>query len=300
LHESYLKKDADGEYDRGYPTNPMQYDWAEGAEKKITIAESIGLIAELAAKTKPNLDQMKELTATLFKKQGLMTKVEAHKAFKSFNGDKIRGTFHQESKGLDVEEVYQQQQQFKLAKQLYVAATTYGDNSSACTQGTFTQIIAITEEIDSKISEQWGAYKEAERAKGGQNNITDDIIMLLVTACTKECLLKKDGAILTNPNLKDPIIDIATAMLDIKYPEQTMQPQQQVLSSINTYLIKHIKEYLQNYDRAVPKLDEYTSIIESFSKVPDMQRFAQNPDEYFYAPCTGEGAESTLDADTIF
>jgi hypothetical protein len=292
LDEDYLRKNASGQYDQGYPTAALQYDWTQEAEKKITIPQSIGLVAELASSLNPNLEQMKELTATLITKRPeliekvklglkLENKAAAHEHLASYSEQDIENLFKQTT-GLDIEEVYKEQQKFKLAKQLYVAATTYGDNSSACIQGTWAQIIVTSEEINSSLNDKWGEYREAERVKEAQkNNITETNIMPFVEKCVKDALLKKNGLVLSNSDLKKPLLDIATAMLDVSNPEEIDKGQQQVLSEINKYFGEHIKETLPNYSREVPTSEQYTTMINQIPEVPAMQNFAENPDNYF-------------------
>ena len=287
LNEEYLRQNAEGDaYDRGYSTAPIQYDYTKGAEKTITIPQSIGLIAKLITLTKPDLEQMKELAATLITKRPELiakadfrtcvgNKAAAHEYLQTFNADTIK-EFFKEVSGLEIEEVYREQQKFKLAKQLYIAATTYGENSSACIQGTWAQIIATSTEIDSRLNDKWGKYQEAERAKeAAQNSITKKNIMPFLEQCVNEMFIKKDGAVLTNQELKEPLLDLATAILDIVNPEKITKEEQQLLSSINAYFSQHIKNYLLNYDRAIPTFEQYHTMITQFSEVRKLQSFAQ-------------------------
>lgn len=211
----------------------------------------------------------------------LGNKVVAHEHLASYSAQEIKNLF-QQTADLDIEKVYQEQQKFKLAKQLYVAATTYGDNSIACTQGTWAQIIATAEEMNVSLNDKWGEYKEAERSKEAQqNNITGTNIMPFVEGCVNDVLLKQNGLVLSSSDLKEPLLDIATAILDVSKPEGINKEQQQVLSEINKYFGEHIHETLPNYARAVPTFEQYYIMVNKFPEVPAMQNFAQNPDSYF-------------------
>lgn len=282
LNENYLRKDSNGEYDEGYPTERMQYDWTKDAEKKITIPQSIGLISKLASETKPNFKQIKELTITLLTKKQGKNRAEIYDNLKSLNENEVKALFNKES-GLDIEKVYKEQQKFKLAKQLYVAATNYGYDSSSCIQGTWVQIITTAEEIKPELSDDWGKYKETQREGEAQkNNITEENIKPFLDALAKDELSKKDSTIIANENLKDLLQESILGMQDlpINTPEKLSKEEEKILSVINTYFSKHIKEHLSNYDKIEPTFEEYKTLINTMPQSGEMQKFALNPDIY--------------------
>lgn len=191
LNQNYLNKSSP------YSTAFVQYDYTEGAEKKITIPESIALVSKLTDKTEPNLTQLQELTVTLCNKhpnlindnleaitalnlninlQQSHERKELYNQIKSLDEIQLKKLFEVTSGGLDATEVFKEQQKFKLAKQLYVAATTYGENTSACLQGTCTQIIGASGEISTNLNNKWGAYLDAGREEEVQKlHVTEKI-----------------------------------------------------------------------------------------------------------------------------
>jgi hypothetical protein len=83
--------------------------------------------------------------------KGQFHRTELHELLNGINdGGKINRLF-KEISGLDIENVWKEQKEFVLLKQIYIAATTYGEDDSACIPGTWSQIISSINEISSKI-----------------------------------------------------------------------------------------------------------------------------------------------------
>ncbi|WP_264730462.1 leucine-rich repeat domain-containing protein [Wolbachia endosymbiont (group B) of Episyrphus balteatus] len=68
LKKNYLKKNSHDEYDQGYPTQGLQYDYTKD-DAKITIPESIGRIKLLIDNFNIPLEEKKELLVTLMEKK---------------------------------------------------------------------------------------------------------------------------------------------------------------------------------------------------------------------------------------
>ncbi|ODA38476.1 hypothetical protein A8V33_04585 [Rickettsia sp. wb] len=68
--------------------------------------------------------------------------------------------------------------------------------------------------------------------------------------------------------------------LPINTPEKLSKEEEKILSVINTYFSKHIKEHLSNYDKIEPTFEEYKTLINTMPQSGEMQKFALNPDIY--------------------
>ncbi len=193
LKQQYLKKNFRGEYDQGYPTQELQYDYTRD-DAKITIPESIGYIKLLIDNFSVPLKEKKELLVTLMKQNPDLVKNKLSKVKEKlgnsvildkeqFNKTELHGLLNgiddgkkvdelfKEISDLDIEKIWREQKEFVLLKQIYIAATTYGENSSACIQGTWTQIISSIEEISSEIVAQYDRYLEEEQKRETQKDV---------------------------------------------------------------------------------------------------------------------------------
>ncbi|HJD55234.1 MAG TPA: hypothetical protein LFW21_00945 [Rickettsia endosymbiont of Pyrocoelia pectoralis] len=302
---TYLGKDAEGKYNTYYSSTPLEYDSTKDAKKNTTLPECIGLISMLADKTKPNLAQMQELIVTLCNKhpelirenmeainalnlnmdvQQLQDRKEAYGQIKSLDEMQIKKLFEVTSGGLDIEEVFKEQQKFKLAKQLYVASTTYGENNSACLNGVWVQVMKTSQEIRDDLNNKWEAYKKNQMEQEAQKlNISRENIKPFLDEFAKDELGKKDSTITANESLKDRLQDAILGMQDlpVNIPEKLSKEEEKILSVINTYFSEHIKEYLPNYDNAtLPSHEQYKTLINTLSHSEEMQKFALDPDKY--------------------
>jgi hypothetical protein len=265
----------------------MQYDWTKGAEKKITIPESIGLIESLINQTDIPRKDKQELCVTLLCKntgliesklsaiksilqkdditiQELQKPASVHKLLNEVSKDGLDKLFKDVS-GLDIADTWRDQQQFKLAKQLYIASTAYGDNSTACIQGTWSQIISTAEEIKPELLNKFADHieelkrKEASKGEVNERNITPLVDQMLAT-------FTKDKAIANgNPKIKGGFSDLLLNMVDVSNPKEITLEQQQALAKVNQVFTQHIKEHLPNYDRVVPTYKEYQTFIEALA-----------------------------------
>ena len=164
-----------------------------------------------------------------------------------------------------------------------MAATTYGENTSACLQGICRQIIGTSGEISTNLNNKWEAYLEAVIKKETQRStVTRENIKTFLDAFSKDELGKENSTIITNEKLKDTLQDTILGMqnLPINEPEKISKEEQKILSVINTYFSEHIKEHLPNYNNAKPTLEEYKILINTLPESQELQKFALDPDKY--------------------
>ncbi|WP_353278995.1 hypothetical protein [Wolbachia endosymbiont (group B) of Longitarsus flavicornis] len=295
LKKKYLKKNSHDEYDQGYPTQGLQYDYTKD-DVKITIPESIGRIKLLIDNFSIPLKEKKELLVTLMAQNQdlVMSKLSAvkrelgdfdteqldktklHTLLNDIDDNKKVDVLFKEISDLDIEKIWREQKEFILLRQIYIASTTYGKGSSACIQGTWTQIINSIDEISSEILEQYDHYLEEElKLEEQKNAITEENIKpFLEDVANRLIQYVKD-----NPELKEVLQDhlLYLKHIDVDHPEKVTFEQQKILAEINKYFYENIKEALPNYDRNIPNNDEYKLIIEKLPEIKVMQDFAQDP-----------------------
>ncbi|WP_349967869.1 hypothetical protein [Wolbachia endosymbiont of Armadillidium arcangelii] len=298
LEQQYLKKNDHGEYDQEYSTQKLQYDYT-GDDAKITIPESIGYIKLLIDNFSVPLKGKKELLVTLMEQnselvrgklsiirkelgnsdilnEGQFKKTELHGLLNGIDDDKKINKLFKEISGLDIEKVWREQKEFVLLKQIYIAATTYGENSSACIQGTWTQIISSIEEISSEIVERYDCYLEKEQKLEVQKDVItkENITPFIENLADRLIQYVKD-----NPELQEVLQHhlLRIECIDINDPEKVTFKQQKILAEISKYFSENIKGVLPNYNRSIPSRGEYALVIEGLSEIEVMQRFAQEP-----------------------
>ncbi|WP_265017231.1 TomO hydrophobic C-terminal domain-containing protein [Wolbachia endosymbiont (group A) of Epistrophe grossularia] len=314
LKQQYLKKNFRGEYDQGYPTNRMQYDYTRGSERFITIPESIGYIKLLIDDFSVPLKEKKELLVTLMEQNPDLVKNKLSKVKEKlgnsvildkeqFNKTELHGLLDgiddgkkvdelfKEISCLNIEEVWREQKEFILLKQIYIAATTYGENSSACIQGTWSQIIGSINEISSEVVAQYDRYLEEEQRREMQKDaITEENIKPFLEGLANKLIQHVE----LNPELKETLEDFVVCTVDIDKPEEITFEQQKILAEINKCFSENINDILQNYNRNIPSRGEYGLVIEGLSEVKVMQRFVQPGQEPFNLQenITGENVPS--------
>ncbi len=300
LKRQYLKKNCHGEYDEGYPTNRMQYDYARD-DAKITIPESIGYIKLLIDNFSVPLKEKKELLVALMEQNPDLVKNKLSKVKEKlgnsvildkeqFNKTELHGLLNgiddgkevdklfKEISGLDIEKVWREQKEFVLLKQIYIAATTYGENSSACIQGTWTQIISSIEEISSEIVKQYDCCLEEEQKLEAQKDvITEENITPFVENLAKKLIQYVED----NPESKEVLQNhlLYLEHIDVDDPEKVTFEQQKILAKINQEFTANITKLLVNYGRSIPKEDEYKIIIKELFETEIMKDFALEKDD---------------------
>lgn len=201
-----------------------------------------------------------------------LNKTELHGLLNGIDDGKKVDELFKEISCLNIEEVWREQKEFVLLKQIYIAATTYGENNSACIQGTWTQIISSINEISSEIVAQYDRYLEEEQKQEMQKNaITKENIKPFLEGLADKLIQYVE----LHPELKETLEDFVVCIVDINKPEEITFEQQKILAEINKYFSENIKDALRNYNRNIPNRDEYGLIIEGLSEVEVMQRFVQ-------------------------
>ncbi|WP_342170145.1 hypothetical protein [Rickettsia endosymbiont of Seladonia tumulorum] len=275
----------------------IQYDWRKGSEKKTTIPESIGLVSELIDKAAIPTRDKQELCVTLLAKNPKLTEAKftevkkilndqnltleqlssrenLHKLLNNIGDDKLNNLFNNVS-GFNIDEIWKEQKNFTLAKQLYVAATTYGENTSACIQGTYSQIIDSASEIDTTLLTKFADYKEEEKKQANKIGAINDnnIAPFIETVVNK---LKEDETIMKDAALKDALERLDSGMIDVNAPNNITIAEQKILAKINQEFVNHIKDYIPNYkgtnENLVPTREDYKAIMYGmFDKLEPVQ-----------------------------
>jgi hypothetical protein len=272
----------------------MQYDWTKGAEKKITIPESIGLIESLINQIDIPRKDKQELCVTLLCKntglkeskllviksilqedditiQELQKPASVHKLLNKVSEDGLDKLFKDVS-DLEIAEIWREQQRFKLAKQLYIASTTYGDNASACIQGTWSQIITTAEEIKPELlnifADHVKAFEEKEASKGEVNgsNIAPLVDQMLATFTNDKTIVNG------SPEIKEAFSDLLLNIIDVSNPKEITLEQQKALAKVNQVFTQNITAHLPNYYRTVPTFKDYQAFIEALPNSTQTQK----------------------------
>lgn len=296
LKQEYLNKDQEGKYIKEMSRTPLQYDYTRD-EAKVTIPESIGYIKLLINRFPIPLIERKELLVTLanrnpelvrqklskirealgnnnISQEQIGNKTEFHELLNNVDDKKVNKLF-EEISSLNIEETWREQKEFVLLKQIYVAATTYGENSNACTQGTWSQIINSVSEINSEMINQYTQHLDREKDQERQRDgITKENVIPFVEDLAGKLIQYVED----NPELKGVLEEFAVAMVDVENPEEITLEHQKILATINQWFIENIKGFLPNYGRNIPKQNEYKIIIEKLPEVGVMQNFVQNAD----------------------
>ncbi|WP_265036212.1 leucine-rich repeat domain-containing protein [Wolbachia endosymbiont (group A) of Anomoia purmunda] len=299
LKQKYLSKDQEGEYIEEMSRGKLQYDYTRD-NAKVTIPESIGYIKLLIDRFTIPLMARKELLVTLVNQnpelvqqklsrikselgndnvsqKQITNRAEFHKLLNDVDADKVNKLF-EEISGFNIEETWKEQKEFVLLQEIYEAATTYisrntGENINACIQGTWSHIINSVSQIDLNLREQCDQYLEKERKlEKQQNSITEENITPFVENLAGKLIqYAKD-----NPEFGEILVDdFMMSGVHYEEPKKISLGQQKVLAKINQEFTGSIQEFLPNYDRSIPKVDEYVIIINELCKVKAMQDFVQ-------------------------
>ncbi|WP_341813720.1 hypothetical protein [Wolbachia endosymbiont (group B) of Germaria angustata] len=236
LETKFLRKNELGEYDEGYPTSRIKY----GNNETITIPESIGYIKLLIDNFCVPLEEKKQLLVTLMEQNPELVreklpvirkelgnsdilnkeqfeKKELYVLLNSIDDSEKINKLFKEISGLDIEKVWREQKEFVLLKQIYIAATTYGEGSSACIQGTWSQIINSINEISTEILAQYDDYLQEEQKLEAQKNvITEENIKPFIEDLANKLIEYVE----LHPELKEALKDFAVSIVDIDEPEE--------------------------------------------------------------------------------
>lgn len=300
LNNLYLKKEANGNYANAVLKNSIQYDWQEGQEKHITIPESIGRVFMLIDKLEMPYEAKQELLVSLIiakSKNGelegyieeirsklgddsitlekLANRTSCHALFNKLAAEdkdgKVVQLFGNISDGLDIKEIWKEQQIFKLVKAIYVASTTYGPENPACLVGTWQQIIGSSAEINSAFEEAYSKHMEKRTAELSLSSyITEENIKSFAEAVANELI----GIVNEKASLKKALYELSLSILDIAKPSEITLEQQKILAKINTIFVEQIQKYLPNYNvNNLPTAETYKILINAITNSGPMVAF---------------------------
>lgn len=288
----YLGK-TNGQYNPGYPTHEMEY----GDGHKITIPQSLGLVKSLIDTMEIPVAEKLELLVTLMRQNPelvesklkiiqdklninvpskiLVDSTTCHKFLASNpvikKTPQIIGDLFNSISDLDIDQTWREQKAFTVAENIYIAATAYGKDKTACLQGVLEDIVNSVTEINKdfynefiKLQEQ---NLEEERAR---TSITENNIQEFIGVLAKKLINFVDE---DKPALQERLADLEFATIDMTKPQYISIEQQEFLAQINTAFAE-IKKYLPNYNRKIPTSDEYDLIIKMLAKHPLIEKFA--------------------------
>ncbi|AIL66085.1 hypothetical protein NOVO_08830 [Rickettsiales bacterium Ac37b] len=291
LNNNYLHKDCHNNYDTIYATKPLQYNWSEGNEAYITIPESIGLIVSLIDKINIPRREKQELCVTLLRNnaefvennltliksllkkdnisaENLKISTRLHDLLSELTEEEIATLFYQITQK-DIEDIWREQQEFKLAKQIFIASTAYGEDNSACIPGVWIQIINSAEEIDPKLLDKFAEYIAEMHAKEAQKEAINEINVIPIVEEMIDIFYTDKALMKMEKKEKEGLMDILINMLNISEPTKLTSSEQVVLSIINQFIIILIEKHLPNYKGEIPTLEEYKIII---NKIPEAKK----------------------------
>ncbi|WP_375331811.1 hypothetical protein [Candidatus Tisiphia endosymbiont of Temnostethus pusillus] len=291
LKNLYVKINVDGKYDGTYANYNYCYDYLHG--KNLQLPRAIGAVKLFIDSNYPNEQEIQELyvssiskyltietdeskiLSTLTKIKQLLNKDEltieelksqeaCHNLLINCNAtqQQIKDLF-QDLNNCSVEEVWKVNKMSELAMQLYMAATTYGPNDSACNQGTLTQVIHTLAKVSSQFINNF-ALREAEtKEEITENNIGDfmqHIVDKLIVTCEKKGLSKE-------------LLEFIACEMDMDF-NKTTHEQQKVFAEINKLFLENIRDYLPEYAERNPLATEYQIMINALRQTKKMQDFA--------------------------
>ncbi|WP_342267831.1 hypothetical protein [Candidatus Tisiphia endosymbiont of Empis tessellata] len=151
----------------------------------------------------------------------------------------------------------------ELAMQLYIAATAYGPNKSACNQGTFTQVIHTLPKVNSQFINNFTLQESENKEEITDNNIGDfiqHIVDKLIVKCEQKYLSKE-------------LLEFIACEMDMDF-SKTTHAQQKVFAEINKLFLENIRDYLPEYAERNPLATEYQIMINALRQTKNMQDFA--------------------------
>ncbi|NUX01342.1 hypothetical protein GO685_02295 [Wolbachia endosymbiont of Madathamugadia hiepei] len=118
--------------------------------------------------------------------------------------------------------------------------------------------------------EQYNQHKEQEEQG---NSITKENITPFINSLVDELIKYARDNLEFGKNLVE---DFVMGTLDCEKPQKTTLEQQRVFAKINQEFSVNIKKFLPDYNRNVPKIDEYKIIIHKLCCSKKVQDFAQD------------------------
>lgn len=292
LKNRYVKTDVDGKYDGTYANYSYCYDYLHG--KNLPLPQAIGAVTLFINNNYPNKDEIQELyvssifkyltietdkskiLSTLTKIKQILNKDEltieelknqklCHDLLTNCNAtqQQIKDLF-QDLNNCSVEEVWKVNKISELAMQLYIAATTYGPDDSACNQGTLTQVIHTLPKVSSLFMNNFISQESEIKKEITENNIGDfiqHIVDKLIVKCEEKGLSKE-------------LLAFMACEMDVNF-SKTTHAQQKVFAEINKLFLENILDYLPEYPNRSPLATEYQIIINALRQTKEMQDFAR-------------------------
>ncbi|WP_341755814.1 hypothetical protein [Candidatus Tisiphia endosymbiont of Ptychoptera albimana] len=291
LKNLYVKTDVDGKYDGTYANYSYCYDYLHG--KNLQLPKAIAAVMLLIDDSDPNEQEIQELYVSSISKYltietdeskilSILTRIKqllnkdeltieelksqeaCHNLLTNCNAtqQQIKDLF-QDLNHCSVEEVWKVNKMSELAMQLYIAATTYGPNDSACNQGTLTQVIHTLPKVSSQFINNF-ALREAEtKEEITENNIGDfiqHIVDKLIVKCEKKGLSKE-------------LLEFIACEMDMDF-SKTTHAQQKVFAEINKLFLDNIRNYLPEYADRSPLATEYQIIINALRQTEYAKDYA--------------------------
>ncbi|WP_341747559.1 hypothetical protein [Candidatus Tisiphia endosymbiont of Dascillus cervinus] len=291
LKNLYVKTDVDGKYDGTYANYSYCYDYLHG--KNLQLPKAIGAVKLFIDSNYPNKQEIQELCVSFLstyftietdesKVLSILTKIKqllnkdeltieelksqeaCHNLLTNCNAtqQQIKDLF-QDLNHCSVEEVWKVNKMSELAMQLYIAATAYGPNKSACNQGTFTQVIHTLPKVSSLFINNFTSRESETKEEITDNNIGDfiqHIVDKLIVKCEKKGLSKE-------------LLEFIACEMDMDF-SKTTHAQQKVFAEINKLFLENIRNYLPEYAERSPLATEYQIMINALRQTKKMQDFA--------------------------
>ena len=300
----------DGQYDGSYANYKYYYD-SDAPEQFIQLPRLIGAVKLLIDDTSPSRTEIQQLYCSSLAKYMAMDNIalkekeeilvtlkqasrtqgrtieeldnlgkltindlkdysKCHGLINSLTQQQIEDLSYQLN-GIPAPTLWQSNKMADLVMKLYIAATTYGDNSSACTQGTLSQIAHTLPFIKEQFMQDADLAEQLIQNKYlVDTNIKEwaDVVALqLIEICQEKGLNKALFELMTTINPKE--IDQARSNITLE--------QQKALAEINQLFKAFIKDYLADYNLPMPSLGEYKLILDILSKQNGaIKTFCQN------------------------
>ncbi|MCC8399283.1 MAG: hypothetical protein LN563_01720 [Rickettsia endosymbiont of Platyusa sonomae] len=291
LKNLYLKTDDSGEYKGTYANYSYCYDYAD--EKMLSLPKAIGAVKLFIDANNPNKQEIQELYVSSISKyltietdeskiSDTLTKIKqlfnkddltieelksqevCHNLLTNCNATQQQiAKLFQDLNNCPVEEVWKINKLSELTIQLYLAATTYGLNKSACNQGTITQLIHTLPKIDTQFIDKFALQETENKTEVTENNIgefVNYIVGKLKTTCEQKGLSKE-------------LLEFIACEMDTDFSKTTYE-QQQIFAEINKLFLANIINYLFDYGNRNPSSTEYQIMIDALRQTKIMKDFA--------------------------
>ncbi|WP_316354376.1 hypothetical protein [Candidatus Trichorickettsia mobilis] len=278
----------------GYSGEYANYQYYYDEDKNISLPQAIGAVWSFIKKSVPTQQELQELCVSGLHKYFTIT-TDVHSRTTAINAIrkvlkltdiiaiekfKTAADYHQllndnkVSKALiaqlfknvfnfDIGQVLEINKLTDLTTQLFVAATNYRDNNTACKMGTFTQIIHTLPLIDKNFIDELAKFE------GGIKHIITRINIEQYTADISDQLIK----ICEQKQLTEELLQFVSCYMDEDF-SKTTYIQQKVFAEINTLFKTCISKYLPGYGSRNPSGEEYKIMLDVLRQTKTIKKFA--------------------------